>query len=213
MSAAERVCWRWRPNRGWARAGRTSALSTADIAFCRRHYRGRQFEFVHLPIYNEQYAAGQARERVRWPLANATFDMVTALSVWTHLNEDDAVFYVKEINRVLRPGGRALITFFVLDDAYRQSLPLRTERAARYHATDKRWWVFDKACSGSGEWFCPTWATCPEVATGVTPRALEMIVQATALRHVLTYPGTWKESAGVYFQDVLVFEKQSAGVD
>lgn len=188
-------------------------VSAADIAFCRRQYRGQQFEFVHLPIYNEQYAAGQARERVRWPLPDAEFDMVTALSVWTHLNEQDAVFYFKEINRVLRPGGRALITFFVLDEAYRQSLPQRKERQARYHTTDKRWWVFDRVCSDSGEWACPTWATCPEVATGVTPRALEMLTKDTALQLAATYPGTWKEIAGVYFQDVLLFEKRSNGGD
>ena len=183
-------------------------VSERDLAFCRRHFREPRFEFVHLPIYNQQYAAGQARDRVRWPVADAAFDMVTALSVWTHLNEDDAVFYFKEIDRVLRPGGAALITFFVLDDAYQQSLPLRTDRAARYHTTDKRWWVFDKPCSQSGAWLCPTWAACPEVAVGVTPPGLALLTAGTALRVERIYPGNWKEQPGVYFQDVVLLRKR-----
>jgi SAM-dependent methyltransferase len=185
-------------------------VSVRDLAFCRRQFRAPQFEFLHLPIFNKQYAAEQARERVRWPVADATFDMVTALSVWTHLNEDDAVFYFKEIERVLKPGGAALITFFVLDDAYERSLPLRTDRRARYHTTDKRWWVFDKPCSSSGAWRCPTWAACPEVAVGVTPRGLELLTAGTTLQVERVYPGNWKEQPGVYFQDVVLLRKHTA---
>jgi predicted SAM-dependent methyltransferase len=44
--------------------------------------------------------------------------LVTALSVWTHLNEADARFYFKEISRVLKPDGKAIVTFFLLDEQY-----------------------------------------------------------------------------------------------
>ena len=37
-------------------------------------------------------------------------------SVLTHLLEDEAEHYLAETARVLEPGGRALATFFLLDD-------------------------------------------------------------------------------------------------
>lgn len=93
-----------------------------DIDFCRRHYPSSGFDFIHFDINNPAYAPYQKNKGVQWPLESNSFDLVTALSVWTHLNEDDASLYFKEINRVLKPGGKTIITLFLLDEVYKKSL-------------------------------------------------------------------------------------------
>jgi hypothetical protein len=67
----------------------------ADIEFCRAHYPSPPFEFIHFDIHNPAYAPAQEKRNRPWPLDDARFDVVTALSVWTHLNESDATFYLR----------------------------------------------------------------------------------------------------------------------
>jgi SAM-dependent methyltransferase len=182
----------------------------ADIEFCRAHYPSPPFEFIHFDIHNPAYAPAQEKTHRSWPLDTARFDIVTALSVWTHLSENDATFYLREVSRVLRPDGIALITFFILDAAYELSLPRRSKAPGRYHNTSQDKWIFDQRSYGSDAWFHPRWARVSEVAIAVTAAGLERLLAAAGLRIIQHYPGNWKETPGVYFQDVLILAK--AGV-
>jgi SAM-dependent methyltransferase len=182
-------------------------VAARDIEFCRSHYPAETFEFIHLDINNPAYAPAQSGKGVKWPLANARFDLVTALSVWTHMNQEDALFYFREVNRVLKPDGISIITFFLLDGQYENSLATRTNAPGRYHMTSQEKWVFDQAAYGSDGWFSPKWAKVPEEAIGLTTQALESLTFSTEMRPVAHYPGNWKEVPGVFFQDVLIFKK------
>lgn len=183
-------------------------VAERDIAFCRSHYPPVKFEFIHFNTHNQAYAPSQKKELLPWPLEDGRFDLVTALSVWTHLNEKDALFYFKEVARVLRPGGKAILTFFIIDDVYEESLPLRSGGKSRYHASATNKWIFNQPFSESGEWLYPKWATVPETAVGITERALESLIFAADLRVLQRYPGNWKEVPGPFFQDVVIFEKE-----
>lgn len=178
-----------------------------NIDFCRRHFPSAGFEFVHLDISNPAYAPAQKSERVGWPLKPASFDMVTALSTWTHLNEEDALFYFKEVSRVLRPGGKAIVTFFLLDEIYQESLSVRSRAPGRYHMTSQERWVFDQPAYGSSDWFHPVWATVPEDAVGVTMRGFNRLISDAGIEMVQHLQGNWKEVPGVFFQDVVVLKK------
>ena len=180
-------------------------VSSEDIQFCQRHYTADRFQFQHLSIHNQMYAPDQGQDRLRWDVADASFDMVTALSVWTHMNEGDAIFYFGEVDRVLKPGGRALITFFLLDEHYEANLSQIQAGQHQYHRA-KRAWVFDQRLTEN--WYYPKWANVPENAIGVTEQGLAQMLAGTSLHRVQTYPGTWKEQPGMYFQDVLIFEKR-----
>lgn len=79
-------------------------VAKADIEFCQGHYPKSSFEFIHLETENAFYAPEQNREKLGWPIVNNSIEFVTALSVWTHFNEEDAAFYLKEVGRVLKPG-------------------------------------------------------------------------------------------------------------
>jgi SAM-dependent methyltransferase len=182
-------------------------VNQRDIEFCRRHYPRPTYEFVHFEVNNPAYAPGQTQQARAWPLADNQFDMVTALSVWTHLNEADACFYFAEVARVLKPGGRALITFFLLDDAYEASVSSRSRSPGHYHMTLPSNWIFDRPAYGSSAWRYPSGANIPEEAIGVTRAGLDGLLARAPLKLVDYYPGNWKEIPGVYFQDVLIFEK------
>ncbi|GAB3281965.1 class I SAM-dependent methyltransferase [Parahaliea aestuarii] len=180
-------------------------VSGSQIEFCRNHYPRQGFEFVLHEAGNPFYSPERQAGPLPWAQADASVDMVTAVSVWTHFREQDARFYLSEVARVLRPGGRALITVFLLDDAY----AARPDSAgsSRFHGTPTERWCFDQPEGESGGWFYPAWADVPEQAIGVTRAALDALLAESGLRQLAFYPGNWKERPGAFFQDVLVLEK------
>lgn len=178
-----------------------------DIAFCRSHYPSPKFAFTHLDVANAAYAPSQRNAKTRWPIEDESTDLTTALSVWTHLNEEDALFYFTEIRRVLKPGGKAIVTLFLLDDLYQKGVSTRSHQEGEYHATFQDEWIFDQPSYGSDAWFHPKWVQTPENAIGVTSVGLDRLTAHAAFRLTELFPGNWKEVPGMFFQDILVFEK------
>lgn len=178
-----------------------------DIDFCRGHYPAARFEFIHFDVANPAYAPDQGNAKLPWPVASGSIDLVTALSVWTHLREEDALFYFKEISRVLKPGGRAIVTFFLLDQTYRESLARRSEEEGRFHMTSQNLWIFNQPTYGSDAWFHLEWIPVPEDAIGITEQGLDRLCGESGMQVVEHHQGNWKEVPGVFFQDVLVFRK------
>jgi len=75
------------------------------------------FRFQHAPVHNDRYnPAGTLHDsEYEFPYADASFDVVVLTSVFTHMLPAGVSQYVAEIGRVLRPGGHALITMFLLN--------------------------------------------------------------------------------------------------
>lgn len=182
-------------------------VMTEDINFCKQNFKLDNYEFIHLDVANPTYASEQSSQLVPWPVKDQSQDLVTALSVWTHLSEKDANFYMKEVARVLRKDGRAIITFFCLDEDYQRSLPKRSNATGRYHNTSQNDWLFNVSAYGSENWFTVPQASVPENAIGVTAKGIEKLLQSSGLKVAQFYSGNWKEQPGVYFQDIFVLEK------
>lgn len=180
----------------------------ADIDFCASNFKAKNYSFIHFDVANATYASTQSDDLKPWPVENESKDLVTALSVWTHLAEEDSLFYFNEISRVLKPGGKAIVTFFYLDEHYDKSLSMRKDDIGRYHSTNQKLWVFDLPAYKSQNWFTTTWANEPEHAIGISGKALDHLTSVSGLKLTDYYPGNWKEKPGVYFQDILVFEKK-----
>ncbi len=178
-----------------------------DIEFCRRHYRSSNYEFIHFDVNNPAFAADQESKQLQWPIESNYFDLISALSVWTHLNEEEASFYFNEICRVLKPEGKAIVTFFLLDEIYEQGFNKRKSQYGEYHMTFQDKWIFDQPSYGSNAWFHPKWAKVPEDAIGITNDGLARLTSNSGLRLIRNYQGNWKEVPGAYFQDVLIFQK------
>jgi SAM-dependent methyltransferase len=94
------------------------------IAWCRERYPADRFSFTLADLHNLRYnpAGTQRASAYRFPYADGRFDVALMTSVVTHLQEAEAAHYLAEAMRVLRPGGRLLATFFLLDDDSRAAL-------------------------------------------------------------------------------------------
>jgi ubiquinone/menaquinone biosynthesis C-methylase UbiE len=91
----------------------------------------KNFHFLHSDIYNKYYnpnGSMQARN-YRFPFADGFFDFVFLTSVFTHMRRLDVENYMGEISRVLKAGGRCLITFFILNE---ESLNLMHSGKSRF---------------------------------------------------------------------------------
>jgi SAM-dependent methyltransferase len=92
-------------------------ISREAIDWCRSNISPKypNFRFEHADVYNEFYnPGGRRRARLyRFPYPDAAFDFVYLTSVFTHMLPRDLTHYLTEISRVLRPGGRCVVTFFL----------------------------------------------------------------------------------------------------
>jgi SAM-dependent methyltransferase len=95
-----------------------------SVTWCRRAITPRypNFRFHHADIRNRQYnPSGRLRaEDYRFLFPDSRFDFVFLTSVFTHMLPPSVENYLREIARVLKPGGRCLITWFLLDDTSRK---------------------------------------------------------------------------------------------
>jgi len=98
--------------------------SARAVAWCRDAYAQRhpRFRFLHVDVRNAVYNPGgrEAAAALTFPYDDAEFDFVFATSVFTHIVPAEADRYFGEIARMMRPAGRAMLTFFLLDDESRR---------------------------------------------------------------------------------------------
>ncbi len=98
------------------------------------------FRFRHVDVANSfYYGKGvQKADQYRFPYDDGVFDIAILTSVFTHMLKNDVQQYAGEIARTLRPGGVALITFFLLNDESRhmKDSPRSLLRFPHRHAGD-----------------------------------------------------------------------------
>lgn len=77
-----------------------------------------RFQFLHIDVENTRYNPdGAASDSdFSFPFGEDEFDIITLYSVFTHMLTDGVRAYLKEFERVLRPGGRIYLTAFLEDD-------------------------------------------------------------------------------------------------
>jgi ubiquinone/menaquinone biosynthesis C-methylase UbiE len=171
-------------------------IHAPSIRWCEQHLTPsdpRQ-RFRYIDVYSEAYnPAGQrAGGAFGFPYPDERFDVVLLKSVFTHMRPEAVGNYLAELSRMLAPGGRALVTFFLLNDEQR-----RRQQHNQLSFTH-----------GSGDWRY-VHKHSPESAIAYT----EEWVRAALDRHGLRLErpvlyGRWSGRAeGVSFQDLLVLER------
>jgi SAM-dependent methyltransferase len=92
----------------------------AGIRWCRRQITPRfpSFRFRHVDLANAEYnrRGGERAAAFVFPYEDASFDLVIAASVYTHLTPPEVANYLRETARVLAPGGRCLASFFLVNE-------------------------------------------------------------------------------------------------
>ena len=95
-------------------------LSAPSIAWANESIT-KQFpnaQFVHADIKNAAYnpSGDILASEYQFPYEDERFDVVFLPSVFTHMEQEGFERYVAEIHRVMKPGGRLLLWFFLIDE-------------------------------------------------------------------------------------------------
>jgi len=159
----------------------------ALIDYCRRRFPRYEFHLLNArsDLYNPGGSAEPAATRI--PLADQTFDLAALPSVYTHLLPETCQLMTSEVSRLLKPRGRCLATFFILDEMG----------------------------SGAALAFGHDWAAgcrvekreTPEHAVGYRRTFIEDTFRVAGLAMACSYRGSWTGRGGLGFQDQLLFRK------
>ena len=89
------------------------------ITWCRRHITRNHpnFQFGYLHLRNLRYnpAGDPIQSDFRFPFADEEFDIVCLWSVFSHMITEEVRIYLREVQRMLAPGGRVFLTAFMED--------------------------------------------------------------------------------------------------
>ena len=173
-----------------------------SISWCQQTYSKQfpNFKFHHLNAYNGYYNPGGqcVASEYRFPFEDSTFDFIFLTSVFTHMLPADVENYAREISRMLKPGGRCLITYFLLNPDSYQSL--REGKADR---------TFDNEMPGCRVQY----AANPEAAVAYEERDVSAIYTACDLQVMepIRY-GRWSgRQDGTSYQDLVLARKLDFG--
>jgi SAM-dependent methyltransferase len=183
-----------RPLAGYLADGGTYAgfdPNAVGIGWCQTRYP-EHFRFTLVDLYNARYhPTGTLKAgEFAFPYEDDSFDFAILTSVLTHLLEAEAAHYLNETARVLRPGGRALATFFLLDAVSREAMT--AERTAlRFLQPDAHVAVLRDDIPEEAVAYDEGWVRARVREAGLT--VSEPV-----------HPGTWRGGSGRSFQDIMV---------
>ena len=153
------------------------------------------FQFHHLDVYSGSYnkaASSQARD-VRFHFPDSGFDVIFLFSVFSHMLPEDVATYLAEFQRLLRPGGMVLATFFLM-----------TPRAEAVIARGRTEYTFPHP---HGEVRVQN-PEIPEAAVCYPQPLAEALIRDSGLEQVYTSYGSWSaHPRALTGQDVIVCRK------
>jgi SAM-dependent methyltransferase len=124
-------------------------LHAGMIHWCQENLtpRAPQFEFAHHDVFDDSFNPGEGKPRfVPFPAQDGEFTLVNAISVFTHLTEDQAQPYLREAARVLSDDGLIHASFFFLDkrafpfmQAHANALYVSWEHPSAAVVFDREW--------------------------------------------------------------------------
>jgi ubiquinone/menaquinone biosynthesis C-methylase UbiE len=89
------------------------------INWCNDNIRPKypNLEFQFIDVYSGEYnkQGSIQASKFYFPFPESHFDLVFAVSLFTHMFLPDIERYLQEISRILKPGGRLYATFFLLE--------------------------------------------------------------------------------------------------
>jgi len=139
---------------------------------------------VHAPGYNPNGAL-QAYD-IRFPFPDNEFDFVTLNSVFTHMLDRSIDNYLREVYRVLVPGGRCFITWFLVDEG--------VTAPPGFPHRHLNGWMANKEF--------------PEQAIAYDSDWVMVAYADAGLGNGMGYQGTWNGRPGTAYQDIIIAKKE-----
>jgi SAM-dependent methyltransferase len=167
------------------------------IEWCRENIspRFQNFCFHHAELTNSFYteSGGDASSYV-FPFDNNTFDVVFAASVFTHLVPRSAEQYANEIARVLKPGGKALLSFYIINHEFQRQRASGAKLGLNFQYDRVDHSLMDEER--------------PEMAIAFEEWLARRLLTGAGLNiEILSY-GSWRKPGGWSFQDWILVSKR-----
>ena len=152
------------------------------------------FRFQVADIHNDHYnpkGTYKASEYV-FPFKNKSFDFTFLTSVFTHMPKPEVEHYINEIGRVLKPNGRAFVTFFLLNDESRELMKSSKSAHNIQYFVDGRYIAYPDD---------------PEVCVGFDESTIKDLFKQGGME-ITVYPGSWcGRDKFTSFQDIVLAKK------
>lgn len=161
-------------------------------------------EFFHAAIHNARYNDGGTIDAsgYAFPFGSDEFELIYATSVFTHLLDVAVANYFKEIARILKPDGKFVATFFLVDIDH----PHQTG-GARRGPDGARPWRGPGFYNRVGSAYSP-YSELPERMIGYRIADIAELATKAGLKIAGVHPGFWKHGGpSITWQDLLVFER------
>lgn len=186
--------------------GSYDGFDVAEIAveWCQRHYRERHpnFHFTYVDVANGSYNpdGSSSAQALAFPYPDASFDFVFLTSVFTHMMPSEVERYLEEIARVLAPGGRCLVTFFLLNESSRELIE-QGRSTQSFRDVAPPYAVVDPDHPEAAIAYEEPWAMESLARAGLRPRL--------PLRY-----GSWcGRETYLSYQDIVIADKNASGPD
>ena len=110
------------------------------------------FRFRHANVWNSSYNPNGeiGALKYKFPYGNESFDVVYLGSVFTHMLPQDLENYLSEISRMLKPGGRCMISYFLLTPETQSRIDQKLSKM-NFMDTGKGYSIIDQAVPEKGQ--------------------------------------------------------------
>ena len=153
------------------------------------------FKFMHIDLKNDLYndRTEDKASNFIFPYDNESFDCIVLTSVFTHMMPDDVDNYLGQISRVMRQGGKCLMTFFLVNDDLLKKMDCGETNFVFKHSYGD-YLLMDK--------------NVKEANIAYKETFLQKLFDKYELKKEAVYYGQWSNSVNfVNFQDVVVLSK------
>jgi SAM-dependent methyltransferase len=159
--------------------------------------RNPKFKFFLQEVEHNYYFGGEIKPSTRMSLSfaeSSSIDLVFALSVFTHLVEEDAEKYFQEVSRCLNRDGIAYLTAFIIDERFGEFVQRSGLHTAVKEVTAGHYQAYEGQDFFAGYTF-DRWRT---------------LIERSGLEITGFDPGTWAEKPGaLHYQDTFIVTKRS----
>ncbi|SDP91661.1 Methyltransferase domain-containing protein [Phyllobacterium sp. YR620] len=159
------------------------------------NFEFRQVDIAH-SLYNPKGEINGLE--LKLPYDSRQFDFIIMTSVVTHLPDEEVTAYLREVERVLAPGGRVFMTAFVVDQSAQENRLKKRDARLGFQRYD------EGPC-----WFVPEMP--PLAAVGFDDGFLDRALTRAGLSIVTKSLGHWRGAPADHYQDVFIAEYREDG--
>jgi SAM-dependent methyltransferase len=167
------------------------------VAWCNENVKPQypNFEFKVVEADNNYYVETDTGQQNQFDLSfipQGAFDTIHAISVFTHLKENDARQYLKMVHDSLKPEGKAYLTFFIMDETARNYVATTSGYSTVKEQYPGVWHAYEKH----------------GFFTGLSPEKAKELIAEANLKIVEELPGKWAgRPNGKIWQDGFVLAR------